>query len=174
MKSRLTLPSAEAMSPRQRAIHDDILHTRKSIQGPFLAWLLSPELADPAQRLGAFCRYGTALSLDESELLILSVAAHYECVGEQQIHEPVALRAGLPQAVIDALRQRKDPPVTTARMRVLADVARELLDTRKLSDALYAHAVKTFGEPALVEIVAIIGYYALVAYTLNAFDMRVA
>jgi 4-carboxymuconolactone decarboxylase len=160
------------MTPEQRAIHDDVLRTRGNLSGPFLAWMLSPGLAQPAQQLGAFCRYGSSLTLQESELLILYVAAHYECKGEQQIHEPIAREAGLSDAVLLAIRSDEPPPLPTPRLRLLAEVARELVATHKLREATYDRAVSNFGEATLVDIVGIIGYYALVAYTLNAFEMR--
>lgn len=173
MQSRLHLPAPDEMSPAQRAIHDSVLRTRGNVQGPFLAWMLSPGLADPAQQLGAFCRYGTSLSLQESELLILLVAARYDCAGEQQIHEPIARKAGLGDEVLAAIRAHRPPPIETPRLRLIAEVAGELLASNRISDALYARAAAQLGETTLVELVGIVGYYALVAYTLNAFDMRV-
>lgn len=173
MKSRLSLPTLSSMDEAQKHIYDSVVATRGNAQGPFLAWLLSPELADPAQQLGAFCRYRTTLSIEESELLILYVAAYYDCRGEQQIHEPIALAAGLSNDVLIAIRTEEVPPLGTPRLRLLAEVARELVRHKKLSDALYARATSALGEKTLVEVVGVIGYYALVAYTLNAFDMIV-
>lgn len=173
MKSRLHLPSPGQMTPQQREIHDDVLRTRGNVQGPFLAWLLSPGLAEPAQKLGAFCRYGTSLSLQESELLILMVAAHYRSPAEQEIHEPIARQAGLSEQAVLAIRRGDTPTLETPRLQLLAECAGELLTGKKLPEPLYARAVAQFGEPALVEIVGVIGYYALVAYTLNAFGMSV-
>jgi len=172
MKSRLQLPTPLRMDPAQRAIHDDIVRTRGNVSGPFLAWLLSPGLAQPAQQLGAFCRYNTSLSLQESELLILLVPAHHDCVGEQQIHEPIALQAGLSEEVIVAIRARGDIPEQGPRLDLLAVLARELLAHNRLGDEVYRRGVAQLGERTMVEAVGVIGYYALVAYTLNAFDMR--
>lgn len=174
MQSRLRLPQPDTMSPEQRAIHDEVLRTRGNASGPFLAWLHSPGLADPAQRLGAFCRYGTGLSLLESEMLILLVASAYDCAGEQAIHEPIAARAGLPDATIEAIRRGQVPAMPTARMDLLAQVAETLTRTRRLPGALHDRAVEALGERTLVEVVGLVGYYALVAYTLNAFDMKPA
>ena len=160
------------MTDAQRAVHDQILQTRGNDNGPFLAWLLSPRLADSAQALGAVCRYGTSLSLQESELLIMHVASWYDCAAEAHIHGPIALRAGLSEAVLQAIARRETPPLDDPRLVVLAEVARELLASRHLAPATHARAVACLGEAALVEAVGIIGYYALTAYTLNAFDMR--
>jgi 4-carboxymuconolactone decarboxylase len=174
MRSRLALPVPERMSDEQRAIHADVLRTRGNTSGPFLAWLLSPGLARPAQELGAFCRYRTSLALQESELLILVVAAHYHCAGEREIHEPIALQAGLDGAVLQSIRRLETPLLETPRLRLLAEVAQQLCMQKSLDAGLYDRAVAAFGEITLVEIVGVIGYYAFVAYTLNAFEMRPA
>lgn len=172
MQSRLTLPTRASMTDEQRAVHDQILQTRGNDDGPFLAWLLSPALAAKAQALGAVCRYGTSLSLLESELLIMHVASWYECPAEAEIHGPIARRAGLPEDALEAIRNRQLPRFEAPRLNALSAVARELLMTRRLQAATYAQAVACLGEAALVEAVGILGYYALTAYTLNAFDMR--
>lgn len=174
MRSRLRLPTADEMTPEQAAIHARVLATRGNADGPFLAWLLAPALADPAQALGAVCRYGTRLSLPESELLILHVAAHYACPAEQEIHEPIALQAGLSPQVLAAIRAGQAPALNSPRLQILAECARQLLAHKRLPEPLYQRAERALGQATLVEAVAIIGYYALVAYTLNAFEMRKA
>ena len=50
-----------------------------------------------AQRLGAFCRYKTGLSLRLSELAILVTAARWQAQAEWYIHYPIALKAGVPE-----------------------------------------------------------------------------
>ena len=172
MKSRLTLPEPGAMTAEQREIFDSIVATRGNVSGPFLAWMLSPGLAAPAEKLGAFCRYQTGLALVESELLILVVAAAHRCTGEQQIHEPIALQAGLPAQAVQDLREGRRPALATPRLQLLERVAHNLLHAHRIDDALYTEARGVFGEQTLVEVVGVIGYYALVACTLNAFEMR--
>ena len=49
--------------------------------------------------------------------------------------------------------------------------ARELNRTRSVSDATYAEALKHFGERGVVELTALIGYYTMVAMTLNAHEI---
>ena len=173
MKSRLTLPDPARLDEAQRAVHDAIVATRGNLHGPFLAWLHSPGLAGPAAELGAFCRYGTRLSLLESELMILCVAAHCHCLGEQQIHEPIALRAGVPEAVVQGLRQGEEvlSLLAETRQQTLVRLAQALLQTQRIEPALYAEGLQLLGEPGLVELVGLLGYYTLVAMTLNAFEM---
>jgi 4-carboxymuconolactone decarboxylase len=171
MKARIPLPDEPGLTEDQRRVRAAILATRRNLDGPFPAWLHSPELADLAQALGAFCRYRTGLPLLESELLILCVASHCRCVGEQQIHEPIARSAGLGDDVIVALRGGERASLPTARLQLLHDLARQLLASHRIDDALFAAAQAEFGDKLLVEIVGIIGYYTLAAQTLNAFDM---
>lgn len=172
MQSRLPLPDVAGLDPDQRAVHASIMATRGNISGPFLAWLHSPGLASPAEKLGAFCRYHTVFEWVESELLILCVAAHYQCLGEQQIHEPIAHQAGLSSRAIECLRIGQVPELATERQRLMHRVATELLGTHRLSDLLYQSGREAFGERGMVELVGIVGYYTLVAMTLNAFEMQ--
>lgn len=172
MLSRLPLPDVAQFDPAQRAIHDAILATRGNLSGPFLAWMHSPAMASPAEKLGAFCRYGSSFAPVESELLILCVAARYRCLGEQQIHEPIAQQAGLSPDAIAAIRSGAVPPLADQRQQLLHAVATELLETHRLSDALYRSGIEAFGERGMVELVGILGYYVLVAMTLNTFEMR--
>lgn len=174
MLSQLALPDINELSPSQARVVAEILHTRGNLDGPFLAWLLNPELADSAQRLGAVCRYGTSLSLYESELLILLVAGRFRCTGEQQIHEPIARHAGLSDAMIEAIRLGESMELPDHRLAMLWRYSSKLLSDNMVDSELHMEAVGLLGERTLVEVVAVIGYYALVAYTLNAFGMRKA
>ncbi|GAB3677140.1 carboxymuconolactone decarboxylase family protein [Salinisphaera aquimarina] len=171
MKSKLPLPQEADLTPEQKDVLAQVLRSRKSADGPFLAWLHSPVLADRAQRLGEFCRYQSSLSAAESELLILCVAAHHDCAAEQYFHEPIARAAGLDAAAVDAVRERRDPGFADGRLLTLYRMAAQLLAHNRLDDAVRDQARQTLGETAFVEAVGIMGYYALVAYTLNAFEM---
>lgn len=173
MKSRLSELSAEQMSPEQQRVLDAILSgPRGNLDGPFLAWIHSPGLADHAQALGAFCRYHTSMPLRLSELAILVTAAWWQSQAEWQIHEPIARQAGLGDEVIDALRLGATPEFEHADEQLVYQIGCTLYQTRRIDAQLYQRAVAEFGEPALVELIGIFGYYALVAMTLNVFEVR--
>lgn len=172
MKSRLTLPDVDHLSEEQQSVRASILATRGNLDGPFLAWMHSPAMASHAEKLGSFCRYQTGFSVIESELLILCVAAHFRCVGEQQIHEPIALRAGLSEAVIDRIRAGAKPPLTDERLELLYRLSTELMRENRIGPDSFETGLAAFGEQGMVELVGIVGYYTFVAMTLNAFDMR--
>lgn len=174
MLSRTTLPDPEEFSSAQRAVYDSIVASRGNIDGPFLSWLHSPVLAARAERLGAFCRYETSLNRQEVELLILVIAAHYRCNGEWAIHAPIALEAGVPPDAVEAIRHGRDPAFTNARLRLLHRFALALTKTNRIDEETFAAAARIFDQAVLVETVGVLGYYALVAMTLNAFEMSVS
>ncbi|HTK35390.1 MAG TPA: hypothetical protein VL358_08920 [Caulobacteraceae bacterium] len=171
MQARIPLPQPEELSADQRAVYESILASRGALDGPFLAWLHSPDFAAPAEKLGAFCRYGVRLGRSEIELLILVVAAHFRCNGEWTIHAPIAVEAGIPEAVAESIRTNGHPRIEDARLAALHRFATALLRSNRIDQATFAQASALFDTPTLVEAVGLIGYYSLVAMTLNAFDM---
>src|SRR2546421_11777580 len=85
----------EKLSPEQRRVHDAIVAgPRGRVVGPLRVWLESPELADPAQALGAFCRFGTSLPRRLSELAIITTGAFWRANFEWHAHAPMAAEAG--------------------------------------------------------------------------------
>ncbi|OYY92088.1 MAG: hypothetical protein B7Y45_00970 [Sphingomonas sp. 28-66-16] len=155
-------------SPAQRAIAGAIIAgPRGKLVGPLRAVLRVPALAGPWQQLGAHLRYDTALSPRQSEIVILVVARHWSSQLEWQIHAREAADAGVEAAVIEAIRAGT-APLLTGIDADLVDFARTLLASGDVSDALHARLASALGEPALVELVALIGYYTMVALMLNA------
>lgn len=160
-----------ALTAEQEAVYDEIVAgPRGSIAGPFDPWLRSPELALLAQRLGAFCRYRTSLRTIESETAILIVASHHKAQIEWVAHAPIALAAGLSEAAAEIIRDGGLPDLGDSRLSLVAEVVHALVHESRLSDALYARALQELGERSLVDLIGVVGYYSLVALTLNVFD----
>jgi 4-carboxymuconolactone decarboxylase len=162
----------ENMSPEQRRIHDAIISgPRGAVPGPLRVWLNSPELAERAQNLGAFCRYGTVLPPHLSELAIITTGAYWKAGYEWAVHAPIALKAGVNADVIEAIRTGKQPKFDRADAAALYGFTYELLHNRKVSEATYRTADKELGKRALVDLVGIIGYYTLISTTIVAFEV---
>src|SRR5215218_3582097 len=77
--------------------------------GPFVDLLASPELMTRVSAIGEYLRYRSSLPPRLSEFAILITAAHWHQRFEWDIHAPIALEAGVPAAVIDAVWQRQCP-----------------------------------------------------------------
>lgn len=161
------------LSEEQARIYDAILESRGSIAGPFGVWLHSPELADRAQSLGEFVRYRTSMAPRLSELAILVTARFWDCQVEWSLHEPFAVESGLSEGVIEAVRQGSDPHFGRDDERAVFDYVSELLNNRFIPDGIFNAAREALGKTGVVELTGIVGYYSLVAQTLNAFQVPV-
>jgi 4-carboxymuconolactone decarboxylase len=163
------LPIArDAMSAAQRAAADELAAgPRRGVKGPFIALLRSPELMARLQRVGELLRFESVLSTNVSELATLVVAREWTQAFEWCVHVPLALRAGVSAATIEALREGRRPPGATPEEALVCDLLAELTTTKGLCDASYAAAIERFGEAGLVELVALVGYFTLISMVLN-------
>jgi len=162
----------DSLTAEQQIVHDDIVSgPRGAVRGPLAIWLNRPGLADKAQALGQYCRYDSSLSPLLSELAILVTARIWDATFEWQGHVKHAQKAGLAQSVIDALRHDKEPDFASPEETVVYHVARDLNLNRKISDALYAQAEEVLGRERLIDLIGVLGYYALISMTINAFEV---
>lgn len=161
------LPS-ERMTPRQREVAEAIAGgPRGGLRGPFQAWLRSPEVADRFQRVGEYVRFKTSIPPALNEIAILVTAREWTAQFEWHAHHAIAMKAGLPPAIADAIARGERPADMDADQRVVYDFASELHRERSVSDTAYAAVVERFGEQGVVDLVAACGYYVAVAMTLN-------
>jgi 4-carboxymuconolactone decarboxylase len=167
---RLQIPSESELSPKQRRLLTDIQKTRGKGQlgGPFAVMLNAPEYGDLAQKLGAFCRYQTTVPPHLSEFTILVLARFWRSQYEFWVHAPIAEKAGVKAETVRALRTGRVARLTKEQ-RAIYDFIAELHRTKRVSDKTYARVHALFGEAGTIEFVGILGYYTLVAMTLNVF-----
>jgi 4-carboxymuconolactone decarboxylase len=178
---RLHPLTPDELTPEQQELSAAILGKRPanapflvaedgSLLGPFNALLRHPPIGGAVQALGATVRLGGTLPPVPQELVILTVAAHWRCDFQWGSHGRLARRAGLTDEQLEALRtgapvEGLDDPFARASL----DVARALVDRGDLDDDEYASAIDALGEVALVEITALVGYYALLAMQMRVF-----
>jgi len=165
--------TAQAMSDAQRALHDDVAAGRRgTLPPPMQAWLRAPGLAAQAIALGDYCRFRSSLTPRLAEIAILVTAAHWGSAYEQALHEPLALAAGLAPAVVEAIRAGRRPEFAKAEEHAVWQFATELLETRRVSDAAWSAARDLLGVARTTDLVGVLGYYALVSMTINAFELQ--
>ncbi|MEZ5708775.1 MAG: carboxymuconolactone decarboxylase family protein [Blastomonas sp.] len=166
---RIPFPEPETMTPDQRRVHDSIISgPRGRIVGPLRAALHNPELADHWQKLGALLRYGTSLEARHSELAILVTARACNSSFEWFQHEQPALESGLSAAIIESIRTRQTPEFQDGPDRIIHDYALQLLQNHTVEETTHQAVCGLYGAKGVVELTALIGYYTLVAMTLNA------
>jgi 4-carboxymuconolactone decarboxylase len=157
------------MTAEQRQAVADYASIRKTdvFEGPFVPLLRSPQLLDRVQRVGEYLRYRNALPRRLSEMAILIAARHWSQQFEWNIHAADAATAGLADAVIDAIAEGRRPSTLVEDEAAVYDFCLELLHNQSVSDTTYDHAVALFGEPGVIDLVGILGYYSLLAMVMN-------
>jgi 4-carboxymuconolactone decarboxylase len=172
---RLALIEEQRMNEAQRALLQALRAGPRgqsiTPRGPFAAWMHAPEFGDLAQKLGAHCRYKTALPPRLSEFAILCTARLWRAQYEWFAHAPMAERAGVTLKTIQDLRAGRSPKSAPRDERAIYAFAQELYKTRRVSDRTYNRLHAILGDGAMVELVGILGYYALISMTLNVFRM---
>jgi 4-carboxymuconolactone decarboxylase len=135
--------------------------------GPFVPMLRSPEVMLRAMAMGDYLRFKAGLPAKLSELTILIVARDWNQDYEWSTHKAAALKAGLDPSTVDAIANRRRPAKMPADEAVVYDFCTELLRDRSVSDATYARAIATLGEPVTIDMVGVVGYYTFLAMTMN-------
>ena len=170
---RLQPVDPDNLSPEQQKVAEAILAgPRGSLIGPFRYWMHQPEMAGSAQQFGQYCRFDSSLPKTLSELAILVTARYWSAEFEWWAHKRIALEAGLPEPIIEAIRTHQPPPFETEAQRAVYDFAKMLHETKNVTDAVYDAAVKELGEGGVLDIIAITGYYTLVSMTLNVYRVE--
>ena len=170
---RLPQLDPENLSAEQRKIYDDIKRVRGQVRGPFAVWLRNAELAEGALKLQELFASRVKLERRLVQLMILVAARFADAQYAWFIHEPHALKYGVATDIVEAIRERRTPNFTREDERLVYDITLELNTTHSLSAATFDRGMAAFGEPQMVELVSGVGFYSMVAMTLNAFEVAV-
>ena len=101
------------MTPAQRRVHDLIVAGRRGrFGGPFQLLIRAPEICEYASKLGEHLRWGTSLPDRLSELAIITTARFWRAQYEWFAHAPLAEKAGVPAAAVEAIRRGETPSFT--------------------------------------------------------------
>jgi 4-carboxymuconolactone decarboxylase len=169
----------DELDPAGQDVWDRIVGTRSeqlvdadgTLVGPFNAFVRAPDVGRRLASLGAVLRFGTSIERRLSEVAIITVGAAWKAEFEWWAHARMAREHGVPDAVVDAIGRGDQPPFTADDERTVYSVARELAASGQISQASYAAARDLLGEQGMVELVSLCGYYTLISYLLNAFDV---
>ncbi|MBR0784757.1 carboxymuconolactone decarboxylase family protein [Bradyrhizobium iriomotense] len=168
-EARIPLLSAEEMSPAQRQIYDQVVSgPRGQMIGPLRAAIHSPELAALWSKFGEFLRYRTCLPPRLNELAILVTARRWTSQVEWWVHARACATAGMPETVVEAIGAKRTPVFSEAADLEVYEFARTLQQSGQVDEEIYNAIQRRWKTRGVVELTAVIGYYTMVAITLNA------
>ena len=169
---RIPLPSPDEMTPEQRRVHDAVVAgPRGVVIGPLRAVIHSPELAERWSALGEVLRYRTSLPKKLNELAIIVTGRHWTSQVEWYVHARAAAEAGLAPEAIEAIRLGRAPAFTDPDEAAIHDFTRQLLREGEVATESYRRVEMRFGAKGVVELTALIGYYTMVCFALNAHEI---
>ena len=183
--SRLAAVRPEEATPEQREVLDAItsgdrgrdrplesfLDEHGGLAGPFNAWMHRPDLGSIAHRLGERLRFHGTLPGAAREIAILTVGAKWMAEYEWWAHAGIGRREGVSEETIDAIHRGERPSLSDPVERTAYDFTAALIETGKVGRAVYDTARERIGDGGLVELVTLAGYYTLVSFILNAFEV---
>ena len=172
--SRLPQILPEDMDLEQAEVYKSINSgIRGRTGGPFTPLLYSPTLTSRVEQLGVYIRFESAVPVRQREMVICMISAQWSADFEWYVHAPLALEAGLPSASLDMIGLQQVPVLDDTADRAAHAFTHELLETKQVSDETYACAAQVFGDKGVVDLTGLIGYYSLLAMTLNTFQVDV-
>ena len=173
---RLPLPDREQLDEARRRIYDSLADPRggslRGLRGPGGISLHSPGLAPRSRALNDYLRHEAGLGGRVREIAILTTARALDSDFEWAAHEAEALREGVPEAVVEAIKHERGTAGLDEADAIIIDLGREIFTARAVSSETFARALAQFGPGKLVDLVALMGNYASTAGVLTAFAMQ--
>ncbi len=172
---RLPLPKREDLDEEARKTYDEGLRPGASIaglQGPAGVQLYSPKTTRHLRALNRYLRFEAGISPRVREIAILATAREMDSQFEWVAHEPEALKAGVPQQVIDVIKFRRSTAGLDDTDAAVIELGRQLWRDHKVTSEIFSKLKALFGPNKLVDLVLLMGNYAGTAALLTAVDMQ--
>jgi len=172
--ARLTPITDKAqMAAKDQPIFDAIVASRGSIHGPFIMFLHSPELSGRLAHLGAYVRFEGSLDMRVRVLAAMVVAREFEAAYIWGAQTGVARQRDVSETTITAIRENHSRGMPPEDAQIV-DFTRELLQRHRVDDATAAAMRARFGDDEFIQLTGAIGYYSMLAMTVNACELEAA
>jgi 4-carboxymuconolactone decarboxylase len=170
--ARLTpITSKEQVAAKDHDIVDGIVASRGALQGPFSIFLHCPEFAGRAAHLGAFVRFEGTLDMRARVLAAMTTAREFEAVYVWGAQTGGARRLGVPESTIAAIRDQHTRGIPPEDAQIV-EFTQQLLQKHRVDDATFKAIQTRFGNEGLIELTGAIGYYSMLAMTVNACELE--
>lgn len=174
---RYTEIALEKMTPEQRGGYDMIMRDRGMCPGPYKIWVENPQVMRLLTPLGVYYRNSSGLSDTEREIATVLIVAKWRAAYPLSEHEWIAESAsGYSKAAIPADKVERmivGLPVSfeDSRQQVVYEVATALINSRYVPKGMYDRAMKELGNNGVTDLVVLMGYFSMVAFTLMFHDV---
>jgi 4-carboxymuconolactone decarboxylase len=170
--ARLTsITSKNQVAAEDQAIVDAVVASRGAVSGPFTMFLHCPKLAVHLVNLGGYVRFEGKLDMRVRVLAAMTVAREFDAVYVWGAQTGSARKQGVPESTITAIREKHSRGVPAEDAQII-DFTRDLLRKHRVDDATAQALIKRFGNEQFIELTGSIGYYSMLAMTVNACELE--
>ena len=171
---RLPLVTSKDQVPaKDHATFDSIVASRGAVQGPFVAFMHSPEVAGRVAHLGAYVRFEGSLDMRVRVLAAMVVAREYEGMYVWGAQSGGARRQGVAESTITAIRENRSDGIPPEDAQIV-EFTRQLLRKHRVDERLFRAMQRRFGNDQLIQLTTAIGYYSLLCMTVNTAEVEPA
>jgi 4-carboxymuconolactone decarboxylase len=165
------ITSKEQVPAKDQAIVDGIVKSRGSLQGPFTMFLHSPELAGRVAHLGAYVRFEGSLDMRVRVLAAMAVARELDALYVWGAQAGSARKQNVPESTIAAIRDRHTRGLPPEDAQIV-EFTQQLLRKHRVDEASVKALRARFGDDGFLQLTGAIGYYSLLAMTVNACELE--
>jgi 4-carboxymuconolactone decarboxylase len=163
----------DQIAAKDQAVFDSIVASRGAVQGPFTMFLHSPELAGRVAHLGAYVRFEGTLDMRVRVLAAMTVAREFEAVYVWGAQTGGARRLGVPEEAITAIRENHSRGLAPEDAEIV-EFTRQLLRRHRVDNDSFKRLQARLGDDGLIQLTTAIGYYSMLAMTVNACELEAA
>jgi 4-carboxymuconolactone decarboxylase len=170
--ARIPIATRESVPENQRGTFNEVVQRTGSVpqRGPGSVMIHVPEAHRRATQLSNYLRNESSLPQKIQELAMLVTARELDCQHIWNAHAASGRRAGLSDALVNALRDRHALPTLPPDEAAVVNYGQEFFHTHHVSRGAFQAALEQFGIQGLVELTMLMGYYGMLAFNVNAFD----
>jgi 4-carboxymuconolactone decarboxylase len=168
-----SITKKEQVAAKDHATFDSIVASRGAVQGPFTVFMHSPAVSERVAHLGAYVRFEGSLDMKVRVLAAMVAAREFEAMYVWGAQTGGARRQGVAEETITAIRENHSRGIPAEDAQIV-EFTRQLLRKHRVDDTLFKAMQARFGNEELVQLTTAIGYYSLLAMTVNACELEPA
>jgi 4-carboxymuconolactone decarboxylase len=157
-----------------QAVADAVVKQYGEIRGPWGLLLHSPDLAQRVLPLVAFFHKESIVEGRLRSIAILAAVRELDSDYVWSAQVAAARRNGVREALVEHLRAKGDAGALAVEEREIVDFTRQLMRAHRVEQATFDALQNRHGTQWLVELTAVLGYFALVSGICNVFEVPAA
>src|SRR5216684_4317569 len=174
MEKRFPQLTIDQLNDQQRVLAEEIMKVSSvGLGGPYNPMMRSPVMGERLFRLLDYLRFKTSVPRRLNEFAILIQARLWTSQVEWYAHYPLAIKAGLPEAVAADLKEGKRPASMQPDEAAVYDFCMELSTKHEVSDATFKRTRELFSEQQVIDLIAVSGTYIIAAMMANTAEEAV-